>query len=151
MKKVITISHCILTVALLIVIIFTSYFSPLSEVAPVRREITEKVDQDFTYKDSYIYLRGSEEKEKRVTLGFDSLNPEFNQGIMHFIFEDGKIKTYTSMHLPDDETIAYVDEDGDGLPEKKVTKKGEHMQTFELESTKWNLTKDNQSGDDNSE
>jgi len=147
MKKIITITHVSLTFALVVVVILTSYLSPMSQVGPLKRKISERMHQGFVYNDTYIYIRGNTEDndKNRIVIGFDTLGEELNQNAMFLLFENGDRESMLSNHFPDEKVIAYNDEDGDGMPEKKVIKSGKHLQVFELEMTNWKLTKDNQS------
>jgi len=144
MKRAITIAHCAATLALVVIVAMTSYISPLSP----DREISEGVDQGFTYKDTDIYLVGTPDvvdspDKNGIRVGIDS----FRDGLRHLhlfhVDENGKRLCMVLLSEPlKSELIAYSDKDGDGLPETKIVKNKNQIKTYELSSADWTLVEE---------
>lgn len=151
-KMKITLNAALTTciVSLLVIVAFTSYLSPLSLTWSPDREISEKINKGFTYKDTMLYFVGTPDvvdspNKNGIRIGIDSMIKDSRHFQIIHVDEHGNRKS-SVIQKPSSssETRAYIDDDGDGLPEWKVLKEGDRMQRFKLDSASWILTEDNQ-------
>ena len=139
MKRILIIGHIVLTLALLIVVVFTSYFSPLSEAVPFTRSITPRVFMDFQFHNNYVRLHGARLEKDTLMLSFDTWHGDLSDGTTLYFSRDGKVRITHRRH-PNYRVLAmYEDDDGDGLPEKKTEKEGPIFRKFERRSIDWHL------------
>jgi hypothetical protein len=153
MRRIIIIIHCGATLVLLSLVVVTSYLSPVSLSWSPDQEVNEKIDKGFAYNDTSLYLVGTPDivespQKKGIRFGMDSSRDGLRQLHLLHVDEIGNRRSSVIQQRPSlNESLAYIDEDGDGLPETKVVSKDGQIQHFDLAPPTWTLKRDNQSGD----
>jgi hypothetical protein len=138
MEKIVT---SLVIIILLAVIAFTSYLSPISLVGPVKREANERIDLGFEFHDTWIYIKGKDTGGIRVTISnwINEIDGQYEKFQSHTVrIEEGKelnIETYQS---EGQKSTTYLDLDGDGIPNQRLTIDGESKAKEELQSIDWN-------------
>ena len=150
MKKILFLAHILLSLVLGALVIFTSFLSPLSEVGPMSKEITEKVNIGYAYGNTWIRLYGIEDEGIVLSYSTDMAPSGFDVMESIHITKEGTISKSSSISSKSDpKFLVYHDRDGNFIPEKKGTKSDGIRNYYNFDSIEWNLTKtidDNQAG-----